>query len=201
MAKRQNKPSEKLAYPQYSCVSERSRQIVRTLHEAFARELSVQLAAYLRCAVEVKDAGFAEYTFGEFLDKRPAHSCTCSLGCPGWDALTLVNAEPGVLFPLLELMLGGKPQESSPARELTDIEKNLMVIPLRSIAEKLDAAWARVTNLNCRLNRIEDTMSLPRVLSRAAPLLAANFDLTVADHTGRFSLLLPAPVIEQTVQT
>ena len=44
-------------------------------------------------------------------------------------------------------------------------------------------------------------MSLPRVLSREAPLLAANFDVTVGDHTGRFSIFLPAPVVEQTVQT
>lgn len=80
---------------------------IHLLHEAFARSLSSSLSAYLRnyALVNLVSGGTALlYGVSQCL---PAPTCLVSLGMRPFDGNAVLEMNPSLVFPILEMLLGG----------------------------------------------------------------------------------------------
>ena len=97
---------------------------IHLLHDNFARNLAASLSAYLRAYVVVNLVSVEQLSFAEFSQCLPSPTCLVSLGMKPFDGNAVVELNPSLVFPLLEMLLGGTGRGAKIMREITDIERS-----------------------------------------------------------------------------
>ncbi len=96
---------------------------IHVLHENFARNLASSLSAYLRAYVIVNLVSVEQLSFAEFSQCLPSPTCMVSLGMKPFDGNAVLEMNPTLVFPLLEMLLGGTGKANMKmTREITEIE-------------------------------------------------------------------------------
>jgi flagellar motor switch protein FliM len=179
-----------------------SRALLNSLHEVFARDLGMQLSAYLRTNVNARPASLEECAYPDFLAQKGTHSCIGVLTVQpmGWHVL--VELEAALVFPLLELMLGAKPASRPiPDRGPTDIEKQLIAILMRSIGAELERAWSAAAQISLQFRGIETQSQLSRVFASTENVILASFDVMAAERGGTLTVVSPALALDSLLET
>src|ERR1700709_1573474 len=100
---------------------------IHLLHETFARSLASSLSAYLRAYVVVNLVSVEQLSFIEFSQGLPSPSCMVVLGMKPFDGSALLEINPALVFPILEMLLGGSGKVTTKLqRELTEIEQSIL---------------------------------------------------------------------------
>src|SRR4051794_7997958 len=122
---------------------------IHLLHENFARSLASSLSAYLRAYVIVNLVSVEQISFREFTQCLPSPTCMASLGMRPFEGNAVLELNPALVFPILEMLLGGSGKVSAKiTREITEIEQSILDGLLRIILQNLKSAWHSVTNLD-----------------------------------------------------
>src|ERR1700723_1767721 len=122
---------------------------IHILHENFARSLASSLSAYLRAYVVVNLVSVEQLSFMEFSQCLPSPSCMISLGMRPFDGNAVMEINPTLVFPILEMLLGGSGKVATKInREITEIEQSIMEGLLRIVLNDLRTAWHAVTTID-----------------------------------------------------
>src|ERR1700688_5206006 len=115
---------------------------IHNLHENFARSLASSLSGYLRAYVAVNLVSVEQLSFMEFTHCLPSPTCMISLGMQPFDGNAVLEINPTLVFPILEMLLGGSGKVPTKInREITEIEQSIMEGLLRIVLHDLRAAW------------------------------------------------------------
>src|SRR5437016_3878425 len=122
---------------------------IHLLHENFARSLASSLSAYLRAYVAVSLVSVEQLSFMEFSQCLPSPSCLVSLGMRPYEGNAVLELNPGLVFPIVEMLLGGGSHSALKInREITEIEQSVLDGMFRITLQDLKAAWHAVTPLD-----------------------------------------------------
>ena len=80
---------------------------IHLLHESFARALASSLSAFLRAYVVVNLVSVEQLSYMEFTQCLPSPSCLVSLGMKPYEGNAVLEMNPALIFPILEMLLGG----------------------------------------------------------------------------------------------
>ena len=80
---------------------------IHLLHDTFVRNLVSSLSAYLRSYLTVNLVSVEQLSYAEFLDGLPSPTCIVSLGLSPYDGNGVLELNPSLVFPILEMLLGG----------------------------------------------------------------------------------------------
>src|SRR5436190_15771799 len=80
---------------------------IHLLHDSFVRNLVSSLSAYLRAYLIVNLVSVEQLSYAEFLDGLPSPTCMVSLGLQPYDGNGLMELNPSLAFPIIEMLLGG----------------------------------------------------------------------------------------------
>src|SRR5579862_5872009 len=80
---------------------------IHLLHENFARSLASSLSGYLRAYVAVNLVSVEQISFMEFTQCLPSPTSLIALGMKPFDGSALLEMNPSLVFPILEMLLGG----------------------------------------------------------------------------------------------
>src|SRR5688572_28531703 len=86
---------------------------IHLLHDSFARSLASSLSAYLRAYVVVNVVSVEQLSFAEFAQFLPSPTLIVILGMRPLDGNAVLELNPSLVFPLLEIMLGGNGKSPS----------------------------------------------------------------------------------------
>jgi flagellar motor switch protein FliM len=173
--------------------------LLRSTQEVLARELGLSLSAFLRCSVTsiFKDA--EEHPFGD-LQKEESQSCLGTALVRPDDRSLLVELDYSVLYQLIGIALGAKMGSfASPDRKPTDIELQVVNILFRLILSEAYRGWVPLIKTQLETVTIEIGSGSSRVFHSTDSVLVVRFDLTVGDHTGRLSLIVPPQLFQSAV--
>ena len=92
------------------------------LNDLFARNLTHNLAAWLRTRFQVNLVSAEQIPFNEFLLRIPEISYVASVRLEPLGALSVLQLDLALAPPIIDLLLGGDGKDG-PLRELTDIEE------------------------------------------------------------------------------
>ncbi len=191
-----NGPPEAVMFQSYASVPEACLKALVAVHEAFARELEMQLAAYLRANLSIKYVRSEEAAFSDFINARGTHRCGGPASFQPFDGQFLLDLDSPALFALLELMLGGKPATRvAPERGPTEIEKQLIGVVFRFMASGLETAWSTVTKTSVHFSGIEKASQIARTFSPSDLVIAAHFEIKTGDQSGLLTVITPAQVV------
>src|SRR5579885_1492875 len=139
---------------------------VTLLHERFAGNVASSLSAYLRVGVDMQFRSAEQMLYGDYVHHivHPTYLVTLLIQPLEVDAL--LHMDLTLVFPMIDLVLGGPGQAELEPRPITEIETEVMADVVRIIGRQLEEAWR--------------------------PVLELGFELAVGEARGRLRLVFPA---------
>jgi flagellar motor switch protein FliM len=176
-----------------------SGDLLRSTQEVLARELGLSLSAFLRCSVTAVFQDAAEYPFGDL--PNDGQSCLGTALVRPDDRSFLVQLDYSVLYPLIGIALGAKSGSfTTPDRKPTDIELQVVNILFRLILSEAYRGWIPLSKTQLETVTIDIGRSASRAFQATDAVLVVRFDLTVAEQTGRLSLIIPPQLFQAGIQ-
>ena len=168
------------------------------IHETFARSIGSSLSAFLRAYVAVNIVSVEQLSFAQFSRSLPSPTCLLNLGMVGFDNSALMELNPSILFPVLELILGGS--NATPAkidREISEIERAILDGFFRILIKDLKDAWRMVpAALDFRIDGFETDPQLLQILSPNEAVVAISIELRIGEIAGMMNIGIPSIIIK-----
>jgi len=171
---------------------------IHLLHENFARSLASSLSAYLRAYVVVNLVSVEQLSFLEFTQCLPTPTCIVALGMRPFDGSAVLEINPSLVFPILEMLLGGagKPIGAKITREITEIEQSILEVVYRIILHDLKDSWRQVTSIAYSIESHETEPSLLQFLAPNEAVVAISLEVRIGDSAGMMNIGVPSIVIK-----
>ena len=172
---------------------------IHLLHENFARSLAASLSAYLRAYVVVNLVSIEQLSFVEFTRCLPAPSCIIAMGLRPYDGTGVLELNPSLVYPILEMLLGGSGSSSGsskPNREITEIEQSIIEIVIRLILQNLRESWRLVTDLAFSMESQETEPSVLQFMAPTEALVAISMEVRVGESTGMMNIAIPSIIMK-----
>jgi flagellar motor switch protein FliM len=127
---------------------------IHLLHENFARSVASSLSGYLRQYVTANLVSVEQLSFLEFTQCLPSPTTLIALGLRPFDGNAVLEINPALVFPILEMLLGGGGKGITKlSREITEIEQHVLESFLRIVLTICARPGARSAKSNSPSNR------------------------------------------------
>jgi flagellar motor switch protein FliM len=170
---------------------------IRLLHENFARSMASTLSAYLRSYVVVNLISVEQLSFVDFSHSLPSPTSLITLAMKPYDGNALLELNPTLVFPLLEMLLGGSGKGTAAlTRETTEIERSILDGLLRVILRDLETAWAGVAPIEFAIIGQETEPQLLQILAQNEAVVGISIEVRIGDMSGMMNIGIPSIVIK-----
>lgn len=173
-------------------ISTEQLRAISMLNDLFARNLTHNLAAWLRTKFQVNLVSAEQIPFNEFLLRIPEISYVASVRLEPLGALSVLQLDLGLAPPIIDLLLGGEGRDG-PLRELTDIEESILASVSEMICRELTTAWQSV-GLQFSFERRQMQTQAARLMSVNEKTLCLSFEIRMPHCSGLLNLAFPAVV-------
>jgi len=173
-------------------ISNEQLRAISLLNDLFARNLTHNLAAWLRCRFQVNLVSAEQIPFSEFLMRIPEISYITSVRLDPLGAISVLQLDMALVPPMIDLLLGGDGKEG-PLRELTDIEEAILGSVVEMICRELTSAWESV-GLSFSFERRQMQTQVARIMSVNEKTLSLTFEIRMPQGSGLLHLAFPAVV-------
>jgi flagellar motor switch protein FliM len=170
---------------------------IHLLHDTFVRNLVSSLSAYLRSYLTVNLVSVEQLSYAEFLDGLPSPTCIVSLGLSPYDGNGVLELNPSLVFPILEMLLGGTGKGSGNIqRDITEIEQKLLDGLFRIILHDLREAWKGVTAVDFTIESMETEPQLLHLLAPNEAVVSIGVEVRIGESVGMMNIAMPSIVIK-----
>ncbi|HEY1901615.1 MAG TPA: FliM/FliN family flagellar motor switch protein [Terracidiphilus sp.] len=173
-------------------ISTEQLRAISMLNDLFARNLTHNLAAWLRTRFQVNLVSAEQIQFNEFLLRIPEISYVASVRLEPLGALSVLQLDLALAPPIIDLLLGGEGKDGA-LRELTDIEEAILGSVVEIICRELTAAWQPV-GLSFNFERRQMQTQVARIMSVTEKTLCLSFEIRMPHSSGLLNLAFPAVV-------
>ena len=163
-------------------ISTEQLRAISMLNDLFARNLTHNLAAWLRTRFQVNLVSAEQIQFNEFLLRIPEISYVASVRLEPLGALSVLQLDLALAPPIIDLLLGGEGRDG-PLRELTDIEESILGSVVEIICRELTAAWQPV-GLSFNFERRQMQTQVARIMSVTEKTLCLSFEIRMPHSFG-----------------
>ncbi len=171
-------------------LSNESTRHLKSMHDAFARALAHSLDLFLGSPVEIKLIKVDQIGAREFSAAMAAGSYLVPFSLLPMQERVIVKFENGLLFPLLDLLLGGRGEPIEQIRELTDIDEELFRSVTELIATQLERAWKVPAVSVSTLPSVKPVLT-GQLFAMEERVLTLQFEIRLATTVSEFALALP----------
>jgi flagellar motor switch protein FliM len=169
------------------------------IHENFVRSLSSGLSAYLRSYVALNLVSLEQISFSEFLEGLASPACLAYIGLQPYDGTAVLELNVGLMFALMELLLGSKGLSTAAAvqRKITDIEKTLVHTLMKVILRDLEEAWKGVGAVSFTVQSLASEPQMLHVLAHAEAVVVIAIEMRIGSVSGLMNLAIPSIFIKR----
>lgn len=179
-----------------------SNEVTRALtgiHETFARHLASVLDVLLGTGVEVKLKGLEQCSIREHIAGIAPLSYIVPFSLHTGNSTMIVECDIALVFPMIELLLGGTGAEGSGGRELSEIEEEIMHEVTSLIARQAENAWHMPGHSLTAGRRIKATV-LHQYCAQNEKLTVAKFEVEIGGNSGTLQMVFPTAFLNVLIQ-
>ncbi|HKV25748.1 MAG TPA: hypothetical protein VJN93_14235 [Candidatus Acidoferrum sp.] len=165
-----------------------------TLHESFARRISNSLGAHLRVGFEMTLVSVEQLTFRKFSARVPDLSYFGLMHVMPIDAHAVVQIDIALAFPMIDVVLGGSGSLTMGARDLTEIEEQILDSVFRLIMQDMHQTWAPVMDLDFQFEQRQRNVQMQSAMLPGEKVLCLSFEAHLLETSGAFTIVFPAVV-------
>jgi flagellar motor switch protein FliM len=170
---------------------------IHMLNETFARNLASSLSAYLRAYVIVNLVSVEQLSFLEFSQCLPSPTVIASLGMKPYEGNAILEMNPSLVFPILEMLLGGgKVSPVKIEREVTEIEQSIMEGLYRIALHDLREAWSSVSALSFTIEAHETEPQMLQILAPSEAVVAISLEVRIGENVGMMNIGIPSIIMK-----
>ena len=159
--------------------------------------MASSLSAYLRAYVAVNLVSVEQLSFMEFTQCLPSPTSMIALGMKPFDGNAVLELNPSLVFPLLEMLLGGTTKGPVKiTREVTEIEQSILDSMIRIVLNDLRAAWSGVTAIEFSIESHETEPQLLQILAPNEAVVAISMEVRIGETSGMMNVGIPSIVVK-----
>lgn len=163
---------------------------LQMLHENFAGFFMSSLAGHLRTQVEVDLVSVEQVPYDEYI-KTVSESLLNILNVETLSGQAIFEMDFGILFSMLDRLLGGKGAAGKVVRDLTDIEKMLAGSIVEMGLADLRTAWETVLPLDLSVASMETSPQFVQIVPGNDTIVLVLFQIRMGEYQGAMSLCIP----------
>lgn len=179
-----------------------SKEQIRTLqilHENYARILGNFLSAYLRVPVQVQLVSVSQVTYEEFIFSLPLPTLITVFSMNQEMGNAMLETNPAFVFPLIDLVFGGKGVHSRDDRELTDIEISVMRNLNAKLLDNLRYCWEDIVELTPSIESMDTNPQFNQMFASTETVALVTFNVQVKENEGFINLCFPYITLEKII--
>jgi flagellar motor switch protein FliM len=172
-------------------LSNEDARAVIALHETVAKYIAAAFDALFDASLDVSFAELNQTSVHEHVAGVPTFCFVvqCSSG------LVTVEIDLDLVFPIIELLMGGTGNARNAGRDLSEIEEEVMRDIVALIVHRAEAVWAIPGLSIAPGSRIKPSAML-QTFRPTEKLTALRFEATLANAKGNFSLILSNALLD-----
>lgn len=185
-------------------VSKEQLKGLQSLFEAFAREFSVLLPPFLRTVVRVDLTSIDQLTYDEFILSVARPTSMTVVDMNPLEGKSVIELSPGVVFPIVDRVLGGRGHALSAPRELTEIESRIVYRVALMILDSWKRAWDQLIEFNMTVENQETDPLIVQIVAGSEMVILVGYEIYVGEQVGSMNMCIPLlvlnPVLDQISQ-
>lgn len=151
--------------------------------------------------IDVSLDGVSSGRFGDLMNHAPLPAMFGVFRIPEWDDYGVIIVEPALIYSSVDALLGGgkagERQQRIEGRAFTPIEIALVGKLMQLALDELAASFASIAAISMRVERIETSPRFAAIAGPTTTTAVCTYGVEIESKTGRFTVLLPYPCIEQ----
>jgi flagellar motor switch protein FliM len=169
------------------------------MNETFARGLASGLDAYLGTGLELKVKALEQVLVKEHIAAVPPLSYIVPFSLSTIPSTMIVEIELDLVFPIIELLLGGTGTSNSGARDLSEIEEEIMQDVTSLFARHAEMAW-HMPRMSLEMSRRIKASQLNQYCPPNEKVTAIRFEVDIAGAAGSFQLVFPGAFVNALIK-
>ncbi|MGA9567416.1 MAG: FliM/FliN family flagellar motor switch protein [Candidatus Korobacteraceae bacterium] len=171
-------------------MSERYARFTTNLFEAFARNSSNSLGAYLRSRFEMTLSAVEQMPVRDFWAAYRETGFVAVLSLQPGNTAVLLQVENSLVFPIIDVLLGGLGAPQSCPREMTEIDEDIMEGVAQIICRQLETTWQPL-GVEIQMHRRQKATQEQDVFPANEKLTALTFEIKLNETSGALALTFP----------
>ncbi len=172
--------------------SRRTRSAPSAIFTRASRATSPMRSAPICASIfEVNLVSVEQLTFREFLQRIPDLAYLATFQVKPMGATAALDLEPSLVFPIIDLLLGGVGRMNEQEREITEIEEGIMEGVVRILCGELQTAWSSLGSTFEFDERLQPTQ-LQRLMPPGDKTLCLSFEIHMPESHGVMNVAFPA---------
>jgi flagellar motor switch protein FliM len=180
-------------------LSNETARALTTLQESFARHLVGALDAYLGTDLVVKLLTLDQLPIKDHIASIPALTYIVPLSLGTMPGSVIAEFDIDLVFPIIELLLGGTGTSAPGIRELSEIEEEIMHDVVSLIARQAESAWQLPYTSLVPNQRIKST-DVQQYCPPNDKVTKAKFEMEIAGTIRTFDLVFPSSFVASLIK-
>jgi len=177
-------------------ISQDQMRSIHLLHEYFARNFASSLSAYIRAIAEVNLSSLEQLSYSAFVKQLPDPTLFASIGMRPLDGNITLEMNPSLVFPMIDIILGGPGRALSENRNLTEIELNIVEGVIKLAIKDLEIAWHPIMEMDFYLEEETTKAQMLQIASPAETVLAVHVEIKIGENTGLMNFCIPSRMLK-----
>ncbi|HHE46177.1 MAG TPA: flagellar motor switch protein FliM [Bacteroidetes bacterium] len=177
-------------------ISKEQIRTLRTIHDGFARMFATYLSANLRTLVDVNLLSIDQVTFGEYSLSLSVPNALYLLKMEELEGKALLEISPQFLLFIVDRLLGGMGDTDVEAREISQIEQNVVLRIINTLVNQLNDVWGQIQPLKAKLDGFETDPQFVQITRSSDTVAIIFFDIRVRGATFTMNLAFPYFTLE-----
>jgi len=175
-------------------LSNENARTLTALHEKFALNVTNSLELYLGTSLRLKLVSLEQMASLDYRNGIASNNYLLPCALNLMESNLLMEIDIALIFPIIDLLLGGAGTASDAARELTEIDEEIMQSVTTLIVKQVESSW-RTLNLSLTPGRCIKPVMIQQVFLANEKLVLLMFEMTVGQTTGLFNIVLPTSFV------
>jgi len=192
------KPRERIINPcnfRYAGrLSNENSRTLTALHEKMAVNITNSLEVYLGTSLQIRLLSLEQMAIHDYTSGVPANSYLVPCALNIMENNVLLEMDIPLVFPIIDLLLGGSGNALNEVRELTEIDEEIMQSITNLIVAEIGRTW-RTLNLLLAPGHCIKTPGITQIFPVNEKLVLLMFEMSVGGTTGPFNIVLPTSFV------
>ncbi|MGA3008811.1 MAG: flagellar motor switch protein FliM [Terracidiphilus sp.] len=169
-------------------------RMLTALHEKFAINATNSLELFLGASLKLKLAALEQMSVGEYTSRTASTSylMPCSLNV--METNFILEMDIDLIFPVIDLLLGGAGTASEQVREFTEIDEEILESVTALIVRELENTW-RALNLSLTPSHCIKPAMISQVFLANEKLVLMIFEMSLGETSGCVTMVLPTSFV------
>jgi len=177
-------------------VSQDQLRSLHMLYEAFGRNFASSLSAYLRAFVDVTLKSIEQIQYSAFVKQLPDPTLFTSVTMRPFDSNMALEMNPTLVFPMIDMILGGPGTTVEENRNLTEIELNIIEGVIKLAMRDLGTAWHSIMEFDFFLEGKGTKPQMFQIVSQSETVVAIMLEVKIGEFSGKMNMCIPSHALK-----